>query len=78
MEHSNRKDLQGLHIMCVRHQNPEVYIWGSLQASMTKLVAKIVKGFKLLTNSAKRFIIDVWQGPKYDSIMLSRQLHVQG
>ena len=59
MEHSNRKDLQGLHIMYLRHQNPEVHIWGSLQVSMTKLVAKIVKGFKLLTNSAKRFIIDV-------------------
>lgn len=59
MEHSNRKDLQGLHIMYLRHQNPEVYIWGSLQVSMTKLVAKIVKGFKLLTNSTKRFIIDV-------------------
>ena len=37
MEHSNRKDLQGLHIMYLRHQNPEVYIWGSLQVSMTKL-----------------------------------------
>ena len=54
-----------------RKSNYERSIQNPVKLIKLELFEKIVNGLKLLTSSAKSYILDVWQGSEYPSVSFS-------